>query len=879
MTTNNTLTVPSATAAAGHQLLISLGRSASDAHPTRTECTWPRFVSYLLDQCPRAAAGITLDEYAHLKSFPSKSPEGQRLHADKDGPYVVLSDFGGHARKLDTLLASYGVPLDFDSGHVNEAVIRATLQGYAYAAYTSYAHQPGAERWRVFVPVARPMTADEHYATWQMLSNAFVGGADPAAKDPTRLSYLPGKCLMPDAARIIHVDGAFLQPAPVIASAPSVVQVQTDGPVPGWAGPSDEDELIRKGCEMTTRPDERFGGPVHFAMLWSANEDWLAAKFPPDASEQGQTYSRTRADMALAGELAYLTGSDRERMGRLMLASGLARDDDDWRERKMWRAVDEAVRTKKQWAFMQPSVPTGTTPDAYTTLVDRTDTGNANLLIAQVNGTLRYVAETKQWLRWTGTRWQLDEHEVFANASALEVAKMYMHEARRLEAAGRSDLAETQAKWAAKCRNKTTLDAMLVQARKANGVPISVKELDRDPLLLGVENGVVDLRTGELRPDAREDFITKRCSVRYEPSATAPRWESFIVEITGAPIPPERDAAGEVIRSTVGQFTPRPELASYLHKALGYAITGLTKEQKFFIAIGEGSNGKSVVFDTVKSILGPYAFTLPSEAFVAAARGADSERPTALAASLAGTRFVVASETKEGQRLDISVVKNHTGDKEMTARRMRENPITFAITHKPWLCTNAPPALDHMDPATRGRLHVIPFDRRWNRPGEYDWNPALPDGDKDLGGHLEHEAEGILAWLVRGAVLYQREGLKPPQEVVALTRDYVMEQDHFSRWLAGLQRCPAREGTYAAELFSQFAAWCAGEAAAVSPATQKAFSTALKKRSVDTFDDMRGKRYGLRTVLPSAPPPPALVGGIDPAVVFGRAAPPPPPTA
>lgn len=530
-----------------------------------------------------------------------------------------------------------------------------------------------------------------------------------------------------------------------------------------------------------------------------------------------------------------------------------------------------------------PNVPVGTVPppppDAYTTLVDRTDTGNANLLIAQVNGTLRYVAETKQWLRWTGTRWQLDEHEVFANASALEVAKIYMHEARRLEAAGRSDLAETQAKWAAKCRNKTTLDAMLVQARKAGGVPISVKELDRDPLLLGVENGVVDLRTGELRPDAREDFITKRCIVRYEPAATAPRWQSFIAEITGEPIAAERDATGEVISDTVGRFSPRPALASYLHKALGYAITGLTKEQKFFIAIGEGSNGKSVVFDTVKTILGPYAFTLPSEAFVAAARGADSERPTALAASLAGARFVVASETKEGQRLDISVVKNHTGDKEMTARRMRENPVTFAITHKPWLCTNAPPALDHMDPATRGRLHVIPFDRRWNRPGEYDWNPALPAGDKDLSGHLERETEGILAWLVRGAVLYQREGLKPPQEVVALTRDYVMEQDHFARWLAGLQRCPAREGAYAAELFGQFAAWCVGEAATVNPATQKAFSTALKKRSVETFDDMRGKRYGLRTVLQQVPPPPSLIMGINPAVVFAHAVPPPPPAA
>lgn len=366
------LTAPSVSAAACHSVLIALGRSASDAFPTRTQCMWAEFVAWL---------------YQH-----------PRRTGDKDGPYVVLADFNGGRRAIASLVASYGVPLDFDSGHVTEAVICAALQGYAFVAYTTASHQPGAERWRVFVPVAAPMNAAEHYATWQMLSNAFPGGADPAAKDPTRLSYLPGACAAPEAARIIHADGALFAPVPASPAAPSGLTLQSDGPVTGWSGPTDDAELIRIACELRTRPDERLGGPVHFAMLWSANEEWLARQYPPDASEQGQTYSRTRADMALAGELAYLTGSDRARMGRLMLASGLARDDDDWRERKVLRAVDEAIRTKKQWHFMKADVPAGTTDAGVKDEPVPTEWDPRPVILLRSGAFDRYTAQAEQLL-------------------------------------------------------------------------------------------------------------------------------------------------------------------------------------------------------------------------------------------------------------------------------------------------------------------------------------------------------------------------------------------------------------------------------------------------------------------------------------------------
>lgn len=332
-------------------MLISLGARASDATPQRIETTWADFVAWLY-QHQRIQAGITPDEYARLKTFPSKSPEGRRIHDDKDGQYVCLADFGGARRAYETLLHSSGVPLDFDAGWVTEDIIRGTLAGTTYAAFTTYAHQPGAERWRVFVPSARPMTADEHSAAWHYLSELFNNAADPAAKDATRLSYLPGRTLIPSAARIFHADGAFFQPIPVAPAPPAVLQ-PANGPVPGWAGPTDDNELLTIACHTRTRPDERFGAPIHFAQLWTANEEWLGQRFP---GQNGQPWDYTQADMALAGELIYWTGRDIARSVELLRQSGLGEargGDSDWHERKAVLAVERAAENAKQYHFMK----------------------------------------------------------------------------------------------------------------------------------------------------------------------------------------------------------------------------------------------------------------------------------------------------------------------------------------------------------------------------------------------------------------------------------------------------------------------------------------------------------------------------------------------
>jgi putative DNA primase/helicase len=496
-----------------------------------------------------------------------------------------------------------------------------------------------------------------------------------------------------------------------------------------------------------------------------------------------------------------------------------------------------------------------------TTRQDRTDAGNVTILAGIVKGDLRFVPERNMWLWWDGERWNPDEYGTFATTAALEVAEIYHGEAIDIRqraasptlAANERQRLERAAlsieRWAGQCRNKRTLDSMLNLAKADGRFTLPVNVLDRDPWLFGVDNGVVDLRTGLLREVGRDDYVTRRSPVRFNPSAKAPRWEQFITEITAAPLPVEYIAGtSEVTQASVGMYMPRQELASYMQRALGYMVTGSTAEQKMFIANGPGSNGKNILLDRIQEVGGDYCQTIPHEALMASRHDADAERPSPVAASLAGVRMAISSESRDGQRLDVALVKRHTGGGFMTARFMRENTFRFEITHKLSLMTNHLPTLDHLDDAMRGRLHIIPFDMRWNRPGHPEHDSTLPDGDKDLAEKLKAEAEGILVWLVAGAVSYNKDGLEPPAEVVRMTRIYFAGQDYLLQWLEEYEPCDPADGQSASDLFYSFKSWCQVEGHAnPQPATQKAFSMKLVERGTAKKETSAGVRYGIRS--------------------------------
>jgi P4 family phage/plasmid primase-like protien len=476
---------------------------------------------------------------------------------------------------------------------------------------------------------------------------------------------------------------------------------------------------------------------------------------------------------------------------------------------------------------------------------DWSDAGNANLLVSLSKGRLRFIPETKSWLHWDAKRWA--PSRTIARRSALRVPEHYHAEAEKLASTlsslddiNRKRNEKTIAgleKWEKTCRSKKTLDAMIDLASTHPRVELSITKLDARPTLLGVSNGVVDLQTGQLRNAAQDEYIALACPVPYHASATAPIWERTIAEVTGRP------------GMTANDSTRRPEVAEFLQRVLGYALTGLIREHTMFFFNGAGGNGKNVVADTMRFILGDYATGLPSSCLLQTKYLGDGERPTPYAAGLYRKRFVVASETKAGFKLDTEFVKSQTGDTFQKARHLRQDPFEFESTHKLFLMTNAMPEIDHLDEAIRGRLIVFPFDRTWNRPNHPEPNPTLPNADPTLSEQLRKEAPGILRWLVAGAVNYFTHGLSnAPAAVRARTLGYLAEQDGMAQWLKErCVPCEHKEGLSATGLCEDYNAWA--QENGKGSMSQKQFSAGLRSRHFEVKDTWRdGRNHKLYTL-------------------------------
>jgi putative DNA primase/helicase len=484
--------------------------------------------------------------------------------------------------------------------------------------------------------------------------------------------------------------------------------------------------------------------------------------------------------------------------------------------------------------------------------IDHTDAGNVALLHTLTGGSIRFVHELRVWIVWDGNKWAQDESRSSIYIYALRVAEVFAQRAAQLEKAlndpstAQAELASLREgvkrnkNWSAHCRNRARIESMFALAQQDQRFVISSAELDRNPYLLGVGNGVVDLRTGILCENSKSDLILRRSPIVFNPSASMVSIEKIFAEITACPDGLEN---GKV------KMRARPRLAEHLQKVLGYCLTGLGVEQLIFMLCGNGANGKSLLVDLLAEVMGDLCEVVPPEILLATKAGASAEQASPAARKLAGARCAITSESRDGARLDVAVVKRHTGDGKMTARGVYEKPITFDITHKIIFLTNHLPRMDHMDDAVRGRLQIIPFDARWNRPGATDPDPTLPAADKNLLAKLKAEAEGVLRFFVEGAVAYLRDGLKPPPEVTVFTQRSLSEQDTVRRWVAEeCESCNPRDGSMAGVLHESYKAFCALEGEPLQAVTPADLGKRLKRLGYESRKSNTGAQYPIRPI-------------------------------
>lgn len=429
-----------------------------------------------------------------------------------------------------------------------------------------------------------------------------------------------------------------------------------------------------------------------------------------------------------------------------------------------------------------------------------TDMGNGERLARYHGEDLHYIFPWKKWLVWDGRRWHTDDTGEIDRRAKL-TALTILFEAGKCP---KEAICVALSEWATKSQSVFRRKAMIESARSEDGIPILPNALDADPWLLNVANGTIDLRTGKRREHRRADLLTKISPVRYDPDATCPTWDAFL----------ERIMAGNA------------DLIAFLQRAVGYSLTGSTREQCFFVLHGSGANGKSTLLEAVRHLLADYAQRVPTETLMVKKYGGGIPNDVA---RLRGARFATASETELGRRLAESLVKELTGGDTIAARFLYGEYFEFVPQFKLWLSTNHKPQIRGTDDAIWRRVRLVPF------------GVTIPpaEQDRDLGEKLAAELPGILAWAVQGCLDWQRQGLNPPREVIDATNAYRAEQDVIGGFLA--QRCvqAVRVFVSVANLYAAYSKWTAAQG--IETLSGRFFGDALAERGF-----VRAKRRHVR---------------------------------
>jgi putative DNA primase/helicase len=422
------------------------------------------------------------------------------------------------------------------------------------------------------------------------------------------------------------------------------------------------------------------------------------------------------------------------------------------------------------------------------------DEGNAQRLIAASGPHIRFCHDFRKWLVWDRRRWAIDTTEQVKRLTKLAMLEFLQ------QAVNAKDKATE--KFAKGCLDDRRINAAMAMARPE--LPIKASELDQHPYLLNFLNGTVDLRTGELAAHSPDHYITKLIHYEYHPGKSTEVFLPFLKQIMGAGATDE------------SKFRAA-RLIDFLQKAFGYSLTGVTSEKAVFVLWGGGDNGKTTLLELFRSLLHEYAVLLQIDTLMV--RSQESNNTQSDLADLRGARFVMTSETEEGQRLAEGKLKRITqGMGKIKAVRKYENPIEFQETHKLWMDANHRPAVRGSDNAIWNRLHLIPF------------TVTIPKERQDRGLHekLKSEAEAIMAWTVYGARRWFAEGLGKPLEITQAVSGWRDESDPLRDFIADRCVLDASTSCPVKEIRAAYHKWC--EDNADKPIDGKKFNQQLEAR-------------------------------------------------
>jgi putative DNA primase/helicase len=445
------------------------------------------------------------------------------------------------------------------------------------------------------------------------------------------------------------------------------------------------------------------------------------------------------------------------------------------------RRLEELVQVKIDAG---KDAPWNDQPDAEAAASPTSDVANDHRLARHFGGELRWT-EALGWIAWEGTHWEPSETGALARAARLgriiqaEGAEKAAAASKTESSRDRDRLreeAEALQKWARESEREPRVRAALNLARPA--LEMDAGQLDAKPFLLNCANGTVDLRTGELQPHSRSDYLTKSTGIVFDPGATSDLWD-------------------RVVRHAV----PDDEERSFLQKAAGYSASGEKREDVVFLLHGITRTAKGTIQAAIATALGDYAGTANLEAFAQRAKGVDGSRARPELAKLRGLRMVSIYESGRSLRLDSALLKTISGSDPIAARDLYRAEFTFQPQLALWIATNSRPRLPEDDDAVWQRIRELPF------------LVHIPEAERDpeVRRRLSDPNDcgpAVLAWVVTGFEMYRRDGLRPPEIVRNATTSYRAEMDRLAPFLAACCVLSDNAWIKTSELRGAYETWC-----------------------------------------------------------------------
>jgi putative DNA primase/helicase len=575
--------------------------------------------------------------------------------------------------------------------------------------------------------------------------------------------------------------------------------------------PAKSKETIKVGT-LALKPDAQVN-EAKFKLLCDLEKPKFEASWKRERSEKDMPdQSASSYDLSLATLAAKAGWTDQE-IADLMIASRAKHGDDLklWHETYYPNTIKEARTPSTKSHAKREAARLGMVSSSEKTeqiaeglvIENFTDVGNAKRLKRLFGGDLRYSKKLKDWLVWDGKRWAEDE-ELKVNRMAQATAIAIYDE---IKLATGEDQRKAIAKHANASEKTTNQRGLLTEARSMLAVRLDT--FDTHTYLLNCANGTLDLQTSEWHEHTREHYLTRLAPVDFDASAKCPTWLNFLERIFN-------DA----------------EMVAFIQRAVGCTLVGESQKREMFLLYGKGSNGKSSLLATLKAMLGDYAATTAVETLMQTKFNNNS----ADLATLRGSRFVMASESNESQRLNTTLIKKLLGGDTQKVRNLYQSHFEYVPEFRLWFATNYKPQIDPNDDAAWDRVHLIPFDVR------------IPEReqDKNLSVKLRTELSGILAWAVEGCVAYLRSGLDAPAKVKAATKDYRAEMDTIGDFIEEKCVCGENYVISSTELYQVMAGWLANNGE--QEMSQKKFVQELQKRDITTVREAGTGKKMLRGI-------------------------------